>query len=71
MLQIACAWYPFVGHNGMNLDSASELADALNPEIIIPIHYQMRTKAVNPEEFVSRQAKRKVLILKSGVAVEV
>lgn len=71
MLQIACSWYPFIGHDGMNLASASELADALNPEIIIPIHYQMRTKAVNPEEFVRRQAKRKVLILKPGVAVEV
>jgi len=71
MLQIACSWYPFVGYDGLNFDSASKLADALNPDIVIPIHYHVRTKSVEPEKFSKYLSNRRVIVLKPGIVTEV
>jgi len=46
-LQIACARY-FGKDDGLNLETAAELAKSFAPEIVIPMHYHGRFKEADP-----------------------
>lgn len=70
-LQIACSWYPFVGFDGMTIKSAVRLAEDIVPGIVIPIHYQVRTKTVDPEALRTRLPGIKVVVLTPGAPMEI
>ncbi|MCX8123873.1 MAG: MBL fold metallo-hydrolase [Spirochaetes bacterium] len=44
MIQVACSTYPLVGKDGMDLEAAARFVAEVKPEMIIPIHYQIKGK---------------------------
>jgi L-ascorbate metabolism protein UlaG (beta-lactamase superfamily) len=48
-LQIACARY-FGKDDGLNLQTAAELARAFKPRIVVPMHYHGRFKEADPSQ---------------------
>jgi len=62
-LQIACAVY-FGKDDGLNLQTAAELAKAFKPRIVVPMHYHGRFKEADP-------SKLRELLAESGIEVVV
>ena len=71
LLQAACSNYPFIGKDGMDLDSAARLAGAIKPKLVIPIHYQVRGKVLEPEELKAWSAPVPVAVLDPGVPLHI
>ena len=71
-LQIACARY-FGKDDGLNLQTADELARELKPRNVIPMHYHGRFKEADPEKLVQSLSDSaiEVMILKPGQEVDV
>ena len=67
LLQAACSTYPFVGKDGMDLDSAARLAGTTKPKLVIPIHYQVRGKVLEREELEGWTVPVPVAVLEPGV----
>lgn len=66
IVQICCSYYPL--KDGMNLNDAVKLTLEIKPEIVIPMHYHIYFKSINPEIFRKRLADKNVCveILKEG-----
>ena len=67
MLQVACSTYPLVGKDGMDLESAARLAAAVQPGLVIPVHYQVRGKVLGAEELAAWKPSVPVAVLKPGI----
>lgn len=67
MLQVACSRYPLVGKDGMDLESAARLAAAVQPGLVIPIHYQVKGKVLGAEELGAWKPSVPVTVLEPGV----
>lgn len=51
MLQVSCADLLITGgEDGMNIKTALELAKRIKPKKVIPIHYHLRGKLIDPDE---------------------
>jgi L-ascorbate metabolism protein UlaG (beta-lactamase superfamily) len=71
-LQIACARY-FGKDDGLNLQTAAELAKAFEPRIVVPMHHHGRFKEADPTKLAPLLADTDIeaLLLKPGQEVEV
>jgi len=71
-LQIACARY-FGKDDGLNLQTAAELAREFNPRIVVPMHYHGRFKEADPSKLGQLLAGSdiEVMIMELGREVEV
>jgi len=71
-LQIACARY-FGKDDGLNLQTAAELAKTFKPGIVVPMHHHGRFKEADPTKLTPLLAATDIetLVLKPGQEVEV
>ncbi len=69
-LQIACSVY-FFKKDGLDLLDAVKLTKEIKPKIAIPMHYQVKMKTRNPEEFknLAENSDTKVVIIPQGEEV--
>jgi L-ascorbate metabolism protein UlaG (beta-lactamase superfamily) len=67
LLQVACSHYPLVGKDGMELADAARLAEAIQAEKVIPIHYQVKGKIINPEELKLWHIAAETVVLAPGI----
>lgn len=71
-LQIACARY-FFKKDGLNLNDAVKLTQEIKPKIAIPMHYQIRGKTQNPQEFkkLAEDNNTKVIVIPQNEEVNI
>ena len=69
-VQVACSSYPLVGKDGMDLDAASRLLGETGPRLAVPIHYQVKGKALSEDALRTWNPPCEKLILEPGVPLE-
>lgn len=62
-VQVACSNYPFIGKDGMDLESAARLLSEIRPRLAIPIHYQVKGKVLRAEELRAWRPPCEVVVL--------
>ncbi len=70
LLQIASGRY-LGKEDGMNMEAAAALAHLLEPAVVVPVHYQVRGKALDPRRFLEFVPPPLGLVLEPGRTVEV
>ena len=67
MIQVACSTYPIVGKDGMDIEAATRFVDEVKPQIVIPIHYQVKGKYLTKQDLENWSIRAKKIILLNGV----
>ena len=66
MLQVACSTYPLIGKDGMDMEAASRFAEEVKPQIVIPIHYQVKGKYLTDAQLQNWNVCAQKIILPHG-----
>lgn len=67
MIQIACSTYPLIGKDGMDMEAATRFVEEVQPQIVIPIHYQVKGKYIPKQDLENWSISTKKIILENGV----
>jgi L-ascorbate metabolism protein UlaG (beta-lactamase superfamily) len=65
-LQVAASTYPFVGRDGMNLAEAASFVQEIKPKVVVPMHYQVKGKVLEPAALRMWQIPAKLVVLEPG-----
>lgn len=71
MVQVACSTYPIIGKDGMDLQQAAQFVRECKPNIVIPIHYQVKGKHLVDETLQQWDVEAQKVILPHGKAIAV
>jgi L-ascorbate metabolism protein UlaG (beta-lactamase superfamily) len=62
-LQVAASTYPFVGRDGMDLPEAASFVREMKPKVVVPMHYQVKGKVLEPAALRKWQIPAKLVVL--------
>jgi len=65
-LQVAASTYPFVGRDGMDLAEAALFVQEIKPGVVVPIHYQVKGKVLEPAALRAWQIPARLVVLEPG-----
>ena len=65
-LQAACSTYPFIGKDGMEIPDIVAFAQELKPDVVVPIHYQVKGKVLTSPELRKIDVPCKLTVLEPG-----
>jgi len=68
LVQVACSTYPLIGKDGMDLQGAAFLVDQVRPKVVIPIHYQVKGKIIDPDELRAWRTSSDIVVLDPGIS---
>lgn len=68
ILQVAASKYPFIGRDGMDLREAAKFVEEISPKAVVPMHYQVKGKVIEPAALRSWQIPARLVVLEPGVS---